>query len=330
MLKTNSLIISIFFLIFTLSSVAKSSNYLYSITYSNTPNSWQLIKVFDVLKKTQICSAQIQIEYQIQSIINIRKNEIILLGTSGEKEAMILFDIKTQAINVLSEIDNGAIFEIKQNTQPLVFTDKTAVSVGLIDSDTKPSIVERNFSNNNMTNTTLNLFYYNGDNYIAPPLYTYSESKDTMYVLYQTNKHPIQNGTIAVFPRSNPNIIDFSYNVEGLIFNNTIMIFTNPQGKLFAVNTNDWQGIEICEINLLKAKCEIITLVTVGLNYLGQGYTPAFLSFDGSKLILVGNIETSSTPFFVLDTIKWTKSMFMVPYTWNDETLSTYSFFNYL
>ncbi|KAN0025381.1 hypothetical protein ACTFIU_003642 [Dictyostelium citrinum] len=61
-----------------------------------------------------------------------------------------------------------------------------------------------------------------------------------------------------------------------------------------------------------------------------SSYTPAFLSFDGSKLILVGNIETSSTPFFVLDTIKWTKSMFMVPYTWNDETLSTYTFFNYL
>ncbi|KAM9999209.1 hypothetical protein ACTFIZ_002773 [Dictyostelium cf. discoideum] len=327
MLKTKTLLFTIILLIFTLFGVSKSSNnYLYSVTLN--PN-YQLVRVFDVAKNSEICIAQLVIEYQFQSIINIDQDQVIFLGTSGSKEAMIQFNIRTRYVKILSEIDNGVVIEIKENTQPPVFTDKTAISVGLIDDDTFPSIVEWSFSNNNITNSALNLLYYNDATYIAPPMYTYSQSKDTMYVLYQTNRHPIQNGSIAVFQRSNVRNVDFSYNIQGLPFNDTLMIFINPQGKLFAVTSYDYARIGICEINLQKSVCEIVGIVPVGFEYLGQGYNPAFLSFDGTKLILIGNVETSQTPFFVLDTIHWTKSMFALPFTWNDETLNSYTFFNY-
>ncbi|KAM9997618.1 hypothetical protein ACTFIY_007278 [Dictyostelium cf. discoideum] len=320
MFKTNTFLFTIIFLIFTLFGVGQSlNNYLYSVTLNSNSNIGQLVKVFDVKANKEICLAQIIIEYQFQSIINIDQDE----------QAMIQFNIKTHAIEILSEISNGVVNEIKENTQPPVFTDKTAISVGLLDKDTLPSIVEWSFSNSNITNSTLKLFYYNDATYIAPPMYTYSESKDTMYVLYQTNRHPIQNGSIAVFQRSNPTNVDFSYNINGLNFNDTLMIFVNPLGKLFAVTSYDYARIGICEINLQKSLCEIVILVPVGFEFLGQGYNPAFLSFDGTKLILFGNVETSVTPFFVLDTIHWTKSMFTLPYTWNDETLNTFSFFSY-
>ncbi|KAM9959117.1 hypothetical protein ACTFIR_000171 [Dictyostelium discoideum] len=330
MFKTNTFLNAIISLIFTLFSVSQSlNNYLYSVTLNSNSNIGQLVRVFDVITNKEICLAQIIIEYQFQSIINIDQDELIFLGTSGEKQTMIQFNIKTHAIEILSEISNGVVSEIRENIQPPVFTDKTAISVGLIGKDTVPSIVEWSFSNNNITNSTLKLFYYNDANYIAPPMYTYSESKDTIYVLYQTNRHPIQNGSIAVVQRSNPRNVEFSYNIHGLNFNDTLMIFENPQGKLFAVTSYDYARIGICEINLPKSLCEIVVLVPVGFEFLGQGYNPAFLSFDRTKLILVGNVETSATPFFVLDTIHWTKSMFTLPFSWNDETLNTYSFFNY-
>ncbi|KAN0030917.1 hypothetical protein ACTA71_009564 [Dictyostelium dimigraforme] len=153
-------------------------------------------------------------------------------------------------------------------------------------------------------------------------MYTYSQSIDTMYVLFQTNKHPSQNGSIAVFPRAQPTNVEFAFNIKGLDINSTIMIFTNPKGQLYATTSVNDGTVEICEINLEKAICERVVLVSVG-------YNPAFLNNDGSKLILVGNIESSYTPFFVLDTLNWSKSTFTLPYTWNDETLNTFTFFNY-
>ncbi|KAK5584199.1 hypothetical protein RB653_005807 [Dictyostelium firmibasis] len=321
--------------VFSFGTVVKcSNNYLFSITSSYIPESGQLISIYDATAMTKFSTISINIEYQILSILSVdlEHHEMVLLGYSNytNKEAMVQFNMNNLKISVLTEVDNGVVSNFTNNIQPASFIDKSALSVGLINEDRVPSIIEWDFSSGSLINSTLRLPYYNDAIYTAPPFYAYSELNDMVYVLYETNRHPSENASLAKFKHSNPKDIHVSFDIKGLDINDTIIVFTNPSGDVFAVTSYDSARIGICKINFKLSSCDLVETFVVGFDYQQQGYTPAFLSCDGSKLILVGNLNSPSTPFFVVDTTSFSMSMFYLPNDWSTHSLDTYTFFNYL